>query len=169
MTLDPLVLYGNAFQTILVWVTFIKVHSQKGWWKILKKSKLDIFSDSVTTISLKLGTMAIYCKASYPIVVVVTFIQGHSHCGWLKILKNSNIDIFSDSLGQYSHETWRKGTLWLGLSRHTSFSDLDARSRSQGLFESFETEFSQTQWPLHSRNLTQRYAVARLFQPYQFL
>ena len=93
----------------------------------------------MTTTVMKLGTMVICGEALQTIPVWMTFIQGHGHHGWLKILKNSNIDInFLSRYDPYSHETLHKGTLWLGLSCHASFFDLHPRSQLQELMEDVE-------------------------------
>ena len=93
----------------------------------------------MTTTVMKLGTIVICGEALQTIPVWMTFIQGHGHRGWLKILKNSNIDInFLSRYDPYSHETLHKGTLWLGLSCHASFFDLHPRSQLQELMEDLE-------------------------------
>ena len=94
MKLGTLVLCGKALQIIPVWVTFLRDHSHRDWWKIWKNSNIDIFYNSMASITMKVGTVVLYDEALQTIPVSVTFIQGHRLRGWLKILKHSNIIIF---------------------------------------------------------------------------
>ena len=157
-----MVLYGKVLQTIPVWVTLTKGHGHRGWWKILKNSNKDIFSDTVSTAVMKLGKK-VHCGLSLQAIPVsVTSIKDHCHRGWWKFFKNSDIGIFSNSVTHCSHGTWQKGTLWLGLSFPTPkvrITGVDGKSCRTKIWT-----FSQAPWALQSWNLVQRYFVARPLQ-----
>ena len=96
MKLGTMVLWGEALQTIPVWVTFIQGHGHSGWLKILKNSNIDIFSDAMTPTVMKLDANILCGLAFQAMAVSLTFIQGHNPKGWWKLKKN--IGVFSNTI-----------------------------------------------------------------------
>ena len=96
MKLGTIILCSKAFRKISVSLTFIKCHGHRGWWKMWKNSNMHIFSNTMSTKVMKHGTMVLCWKTFQTTPVLVTFIQSHGRRGWWKILKNSNMDIFSN-------------------------------------------------------------------------
>ena len=144
-----------------------KVMAHRGWWKILKNVNMDIFSDTMISAVMKLGTKELCDEALQSISVWVTFTQGHSHKGWWKIVKIHRH--FSDTCHHYSHESWHSDSTWQSLSGHASFSDFHPRSEElmEKLGNSVTLVFSRTLSCLQSWNLARWYSLARPFRAYQ--
>ena len=86
MKLGTILLCSKAYQIVSVWVTFVQSHGQRGRWKILENSNMDIFSCSMSTADMKLGHIVPCGKVFQTMSVRVTFIQSHIHIALLKIL-----------------------------------------------------------------------------------
>ena len=116
-------------------------------------SNIDIFSETVSNTAMKLGTMIIWIKAHRNLPVWMTFVQGHGHRGWLKILKSQTIVIFSDKM---TTTAMKLGTMLLFCKALQAMCQFESRSRLKGLIENLQnsnTDIFQTLWPLQSWNL----------------
>ena len=127
----------------------------------------------MATISTQLCTMALCCRLFrlywfwWPSCKITV-----TGADW-KSSNSSNLDIFSDSVTTTAMELGER--VLCGYRPFTPYqfqwpsSKVTLTGAVWKFLKTLKLTFSQTRWPLHSRNLTQRYAVTRIFRPYQFL
>ena len=93
-----------------------------------KNLNVDVFSGTMITTIVKLGTTLHWDKALQGILFWVTFTQGQGPQGLYKILNQHFLSHYS----RYSYETWPVGSMWQDLSKHVCEDDLDPNVKVTG-------------------------------------